>query len=264
MAWHSALQQEETSQRCRPFLFMAVGGVVAAMQGASSVEVLESGVGAINLPLMSGMVGSKATRSSHPELLRLMSRLLTLVSGREIVYRLPFMDRTKGQMVTALANRGLEDLTRSAVSCVHYPLRERPHKQCGVCPACIFRRQAMLVGGIGEPRGTYKFDLFGPSRLVNRIPEHRLKYLKAFLIQVVQLAALDSQNELPRCLRRHLFGSRILGQGDSPRPIIELWRRYRQEWLTIAAQGNERGWSWVRLLTPMTFTNQGGLSHASA
>lgn len=264
MTWNSQVLQEERSQRCRSFLFAAVGGVVAAMQGSSSVEVFESGVGAINLPLMAGMVGSKATRSCHPEFFLLMSRLLTLVGGREIVYRLPFMDKTKGQMVKLLAGEGLEDLALSTVSCVHYPLREKPHKQCGICPACIFRRQAMFIGGIKEPRGTYKFDLFGPARLVNRIPDGLLKYLKAFLMQVVHLAALDSQDELPRRFRRHLLGSGIIGPGDSPFLVVEVLRRYRQEWLTIAADGIERGWTWVKLLTPTKSAKQEGMSHASA
>lgn len=264
MAWNSQLQDEERSQRCRPFLFMAVGGVVAAMQGGSCVEVLESGVGAINLPLMAGMVGSKATRSCHPKFLRLMSRLITLASRREIVYHPPFMDRTKGEMVTTLAEASLGDLAYSTVSCVHHPLREKPHKQCGVCPACILRRQAMLVGGIREPRGMYKFDLFGRSRRENRIPEKRLMYLKAILMQVVHLAALDSQSDLPRRLRRHLYGSGILADGESPHRVIKLLSRYRQEWWTIAAEGKERGWSWVKLLAPTPFPNLGGLSHASA
>ncbi len=174
------------------------------------------------------------------------------------------MDKTKGQMVQLLAGEGLEDLARSTVSCVHYPLRERPHKQCGVCPACIFRRQAMLVGGIKEPRGAYKFDLFGPSRVVNRIPERLLKYLKAFLMQIVHLDALDAHDELPRRFRRHLLGSKIIGHGESPGPVVEVLRRYRQEWLTIAAEGIERGWTWVKLLTPTQSTKQEGMSHASA
>src|SRR5262245_9148658 len=262
--WSAFEAEEERSQRCRSFLFAAVGGVAAAVSGASSVEVFESGVGAINLPLMAGMVGSKATRSCHPEFLRLMSRLLTLVAGREVVYRLPFMDKTKGEMVKLLVSEGLEDLARSTVSCVHYPLRERPHKQCGVCPACIFRRQAMLVGGVKEPRGTYKFDFFGSSRVVNRIPERRLKYLKAFLMQVVHLATLDSQDELPRRFRRHLVGSRVLGSDESPLSVIELLRRYRQEWLTIAAEGIEQGWDWAKLLVPTESASHGGMSHASA
>src|SRR5262249_46494804 len=195
-------QKEERSQRCRPFLFAAVGGVVAAMQGAGSVEVFESGVGAINLPLMAGMVGSKATRSCHPEFLRLISRLVSLVAGQEIVFRLPLLGQTKAQMVRLMADEGLQDLARLTGSCVHYPLRERPHKQCGVCPACIFRRQAMFVAGIEEPRNAYKFDLFGPARHVNRISEDLLKYLMAFLMQVVHLEALDTRDELPRRLRR--------------------------------------------------------------
>ncbi len=174
------------------------------------------------------------------------------------------MDMTKGQMVKLLVAEGMESLALSTVSCVHYPLRERPHKQCGVCPACIFRRQAMLVGGIKEPRGTYKFDLFGPSRVVNRIPDRLLKYLKAFLMQAVHLAALDSQDELPRRFRRHILGSGIIGHEESPLPVIKLLRRYRQEWLTIAAEGIERGWTWVNLLTPTKSTKQEGMNHASA
>jgi len=67
-----------------------------------------------------------------------------------------------------------------------------------------------------------------------------------------------------RCLRRHLYRSGILAHGESPHAVVELLRRYRQEWLAVAAEGQERGWSWVKLLTPTTFTNQKGRSHASA
>ena len=264
MTWTPQVLQEERSQRCRSFLFAAIGGVVAAMQGASSVEVFESGVGAINLPFMAGMVGSKATRSCHPEFLRRMSELLTLIAGREITYRLPFMDKTKGQMVKMLADEGLKDVALSTVSCVHYPLREKPHKQCGVCPACIFRRQAMCVGGINEAGGTYKFDLFGAQKVVNEIPDRFLKYLKAFLMQVVHLAGLETQDELPGRFRRHLLGSRIIGQGESLGPVIELLRRYRAEWLAIAAEGVDRGWDWAKLLAPTKSTRTEGLCHASA
>ena len=265
MTWSSKIEKEERSQRCRSFLFTAVGGVVAAMQGTTStIEVFESGVGAINLPLMAGMVGSKATRSSHPEFLRKMSTLVTLVAGRKIDYCLPFMDQTKGEMVKRLANVGLNKLACATMSCVHYPLREKRCKQCGVCPACILRQQAMITGGIREPRGTYKYNPFGPSRLVNRIPEKRLQCLRAFLMQVAHLSVLDSQDELPRSLRRPLFGSGIVGHGQSPHQVIELLRRYRHEWLTIAAEGKERGWHWASLLFQTMFANQGGLTHASA
>jgi len=186
-----------------------------------------------------------------------------LAAGRKINYHLPFMDQTKGEMVKALAETGLEKLACATMSCVHYPLRER-NKQCGICPACILRQQAMIVAGIREPRGTYKYNPFGPSRLVDRIPEKGLRFLKAFLMQVAHLSVLDTQADLPRRLRRHLFGSGIMGHGESPHLVIELLRQYRDEWLTIAAEGKKRGWHWASLLSPTMVANQGGLTHASA
>ena len=55
--------ETERSRRCRSFLFAAVGAVAAAISEVTKVEVFESGIGAINLPLLAGMVGSRATRA---------------------------------------------------------------------------------------------------------------------------------------------------------------------------------------------------------
>lgn len=241
--------REELSQRSRAFLFMAAGGAAAAMAGASTIEVYESGIGAINLPLMAGMVGSRTTRSAHPEFLRKMSRLVSLIAEQEITFKLPFMDRTKGQIVKALTDHGLAELPPTTVSCVHYPLRESKHKQCGVCPACIFRRQALLVAGIQEPPGTYKFDLFGSPSRANRISPKRLKHLKAFLDQVVQLTDVKPNHPMPARIRRHLFGTAILKAGQSPEPIIQLLGQYRDEWKDITARTAEQGFSWTKLIT---------------
>ena len=266
MIWSSELRKtkEERSQRSRSFLFAAVGAVAAAMSGSSTVEVYESGIGAINLPLMAGMVGSQATRSCHPEFFRRMSRLCTLVTGREIRFHLPFYDQTKGQVVKRLAELGLQDLARSTVSCVHYPLRESGHKQCGVCAACLFRRLSMSVAGIGEPRGIYKHDLFGSAKRANRISKDRLKYLKAMLMQVVQLGMLETQGAIPQRFQRHLIGTEVVQPGESLEPIIDLLLRYRHEWLDLAAVGEGRGWSWTKLLGPTGSTRYEGVSHASA
>lgn len=246
----SRLLDEEASQRCRPFLFAAAGGVAAWMSGAAGVEVYESGVGAVNLPLMAGMVGSKATKSSHPNFLRLMSRLLTTASGREISFRLPYLDRTKAEVVRTLAEDGLDDVARSTASCVHYPLREAARKQCGACPACIFRRQAMITAGIEEPADAYKYALFGPAGVVNRIDDRRLAYLKAFLMQVEKLADLDGRPAIPRFFRRHLVGTGVVAQGEPLAPYVELYRRYRSEWLALVARGRAEGWTWAEMLAP--------------
>ena len=59
-------RREEKSQRTRSFLFVATGGVVSATTASTELEMYESGVGAINVPLLAGMEGSQATRSAHP------------------------------------------------------------------------------------------------------------------------------------------------------------------------------------------------------
>jgi 7-cyano-7-deazaguanine synthase in queuosine biosynthesis len=242
--------QRERSQRGQSFLFAAAGAVAAAVAGQSSVEVFESGIGSINIPLMAGMVSSMATRGCHPEFLRRMSRLVSLVAGREIIFRLPFFDRTKGEMVRALNDLGLADLVRATVSCARYPLAYHPYKQCGICPACVFRRQAIQVAGIEEPEGMYAFDLFGPAEQVNRIPPDNLNYLKAFLMQVAGWTDIETTGRLPEPAERYLRQTRILKPGDSPERIIDLLARNRDEWEKLAAEGREKGYRWARLLAP--------------
>lgn len=78
--------------------------------GVNEVEVFESGIGAINVPLLAGMVGSRPTTGCHPEFFRLMSRLASLVAARDITFRLPFFSRTRGEMVRAINDTGLADL----------------------------------------------------------------------------------------------------------------------------------------------------------
>ncbi len=259
LIWTPEIQpfREELTQRGRAFLFTAAGAVAAAMAGATSVEIYESGIGAINLPFMAGMVGSRMTRSVHPEFVRNVSRLVSLVVEKPITFAIPFGDQTKGQLVKAAADHGLHDLVRSTVSCVHYPLRESRHKQCGVCPACIFRRQAVSVAGIREPATTYKYDLFDSPSKANRVSLKRLKYMRAFLDQVVQLDEVAPQRRLPARLRRHLLGTRIITDEQSPGPIIRLLSEYRDEWREIAARAARQGFSWAGLLEPSTPRQEG-------
>ncbi len=255
--------EQERSQRARSFLFAAAAGLAAALVGASNVEVFESGIGSLNIPLMAGMVSSMATRGCHPEFLLGMSRLLSLVAEREIIFRQPFFDRTKGEMVRELSNLGLADLVPATVSCTSYPLGHRCFEQCGICPACLFRRQAIHVGGVNEPHGVYTFDIFGAADQVNRISSGKLDYLRAFLMQISAWTDIEITGRLPEPVERHLRCTRILKPGDSPLGIIDLLARNRDEWLQVAAEGRERGYAWARLLAPNRTSVESGATRAS-
>ena len=241
------LSMQESTQRCRSFLFTTLGGIAAASVGATEVEVYESGVGAINLPLMTGMlIGGHATKGCHPEFLRLMGELVSHVAERRIAFVLPFQTYTKAEVVGMLTEQNLAVLANATVSCASYPLHvANDAKQCGVCPACIGRRQALAVANIREPAGKYQYDFLGCPDEFRRIPVKKLNYLKATLMQVADLLALQPTKPLPELVKRHLFGSRIATDDQSALPWVELLMRYRDEWLGLMTDRRTAGLPWV-------------------
>jgi 7-cyano-7-deazaguanine synthase in queuosine biosynthesis len=235
---------EETSQRARSFLFVSIGGAIAALTGSSALEVYESGIGSINLPLLAGMSGSQATRGSHPKFLRLMSALLGHVANRPIDVVLPFANYTKGEVVRALKQMDQTDLIKSTISCVHYPIRTEkgePWKSCGICPGCIFRRIALSSVGIEENPKTYEHDIFNSVFKLNHKTQH---YLMAFLLQIDNLAEIDT-GHLPRMIVRHLETTDALGPQTSPQEIKQLYSRYLLEWRSVLREARKNGCGWA-------------------
>ncbi len=264
MMWSSKLHRssEERSQRCRSFLFATFGAVAAIMHGQQVIEVFESGTGAINLPLMSGMIGAKSTKSVHPKFLRLMSRLASLIAGSDVEFCLPFHAQTKGELVRNLCGNGFEQLVNLSASCVHFPQRHCKQKQCGVCPACIFRRQALASAGFTEPEDTYEYDFLGSPHAANNIAPKRVRFLKAFLMQVAWLKDVEVCGQLPPAFARHLISTEILARDESQENVIELLTRYRNEWMAIASERGRKGHNWARLLA-VHEPKMEGATHAS-
>jgi hypothetical protein len=246
------MRRQELSQRYRSFLFTSLGGAAACSTGASEVEIYENGVGALNLPLMSGMlVGGKTTRGAHPQFLERMGRLVTRVVGRPIRFVLPFSDRTKAEVVKTLSLEGLEEVARQTVSCVHYPRRVPGRaKQCGWCPACIGRRQALITAGISGPSDLYEVDLFGDPSTVNSIDQKYLTCLKAMLMQVASLYDLPNGRSpnLRDTIPRHILLSIPGEPPDALARWVDVLIRYRNEWEEILREGRRRGWAWASWL----------------
>ncbi len=238
---------QELSQCCRAFLFTTLGAVTAIEHGAERVEVYENGVGAANLPPMTGMwVGGRSTKGCHPHFLRLMGELASRVAERKVGFVLPFADRTKAQTVHTLIEDGLERLAFDTVSCVHHSPRVSGGKQCGTCFACLGRRQSMLTAGFQEPAGAYLYDLFGPE--AGRVPGSYLHELKATLMQVDQLRCITSETVLPEPLRPWLIGTHVVRDVSEVRPWLAALARYRDEWLALAERCRQEGAGWPRWL----------------
>ena len=234
----------EISHRCRPLLFMSVAGIVANSFSAPEVEVFESGVGSINLPLVGGPADYRTTRSTHPNFLRLLSALVSHVNGTAVRYVLPFADKTKAEMVGMLKAIGLDELARKSVSCILHPLKRKGWQQCGRCAACVFRRQAMLTAGIAEDKNAYATDLFTETESGYTIPPKHMRWVMAFHEQVAHLGELDS-GIVPSCFRRYLKTTKAATTEEQIAPHAEVYRRYRREWMLLIADARRRNFPWI-------------------
>lgn len=241
------VRSEENSQRSRAFLFVAVGAAIADGFGVSELEMFESGVGAINVPLLAGMEGSQATRGSHPHFLRLVSELLTLVVSRPFHVVLPFMTKTKGELVASLSRSDLRQIANDTCSCPSFPVRVPQigrQQSCGVCAACLFRRLAMHTACIEEDSGDYQYDFLSRD---TTIPAKKRRYLSAFLNQVDCLKAMDFR-KLPLPLEKHLRQTHVFDDGFSVETVVDLLRRYRDEWLGLIQRAESIGCKWTKLI----------------
>ena len=218
-------QLRETTHRCRPMLYSCVAGFVADSVCANEVEIYESGVGSVNVPIMSGPADYHTTRSAHPHFLLLISDLISHVNEAETKFVLPFADKTKGEMVRRLRELGLEEFARKSFSCTRHPLRRKGWQQCGHCPSCVFRRHAMFVAEIAEEPGAYAVDLFTAC---NALPEKDSRTIRAFLQQTCRMAELKN-GKLPSEFRRYLKVTHAVGGDGELQAFAEVHRRYVRE-----------------------------------
>jgi hypothetical protein len=106
------------------------------------------------------------------------------------------------------------------------------------------------VAGIDEPGDSYKYDIFGTPQQDSNVASNASEFLKAFLMQVSKLSELESPTKVPWFFRRHLVGNGVVEDGQPLAPFVDLYRRYRNEWLALVAKARAQGWSWANLLTP--------------
>lgn len=218
-------KKREPTQRTRPFLFMVAGGITALQRGGKQLEVYEAGIGAINAPLLPRMSGSMTTRSSHPEFLKMMGELLSLISQKEFKIVLPFADVTKGELVSVLhSKRSLQSLARSSFSCVCYPRRNAKKKVCGKCLACIFRRIALHQAGIKDNLEDYEYDLLNKDHWDQMNSEDR-RPLCIFLEQIDELGISTQDGRLPEWIEDHIISTNAT-MGRSMASVVDLYRRY--------------------------------------
>lgn len=155
----------EHTQRTRSLLFASLGTVVAESLRAPAVTFFENGIVSINLPIADEVLGARASRTTHPQALRYLSRLMGLVVGRPLEVENPFIFDTKTEVVERLRGEAAP-LIALTCSCAHTGIfQSKTQWHCGACSQCIDRRIALLNAGLGasDAPEDYRTDVFrGP------------------------------------------------------------------------------------------------------
>lgn len=172
----------EYTQRTRSFLFAALGVAVARMFGKHEITFYENGVVSLNLPIAGDVVGARATRTTHPKVIRGFEQFFSLLLEREINVRTPFQWLTKTEVVQKIGEHNAADLLVKTNSCTRPRAMTRKQPHCGVCSQCIDRRFAVLAAGHGELESSqlYRVDLLTGDRTHDRDVRMAAAYVKFF------------------------------------------------------------------------------------
>jgi len=162
------------AQRARSFLFAAMGMTVASILKLDEITCFENGVVSLNLPVCAQITGAKATRTTHPRVIRGLEKLGTLLAGgKDFKIQTPFFWHTKGDVVAEILKEKCGPLIASSRSCAGTILRSKVKPHCGVCSQCIDRRVGMIAAGAADfdPEGSYEIDVFSDSlpKVVDKI-----------------------------------------------------------------------------------------------
>ena len=219
----------EYTQRSRSFLFAALGASVARLFGKNRIKFYENGIVSLNLPISEQVVGGRATRTTHPQVLNGFAGLFSLLFDQTFSVENPFLWDTKTAVVNLIGDHGCANLIKDSVSCTHTRQQTLQHSHCGNCSQCVSRRFSTLASRYA------KFDpesIYGNHLLTGaRDPGVDLTLLESFVRTATNLGELNEQQiiegygEVSRVLRHvaPLSADEVAGK------ICELHTRHSSE-----------------------------------
>lgn len=247
--------EKEYTQRARSFMYASFAVAVARMADLNGIHFYENGVVSLNLPISPQIVGSRATRTTHPRVLECMRRLFSLVTGTSFGVDNPFLWKTKADVVASIVEAGHGAMIDYSISCTHTRKYRRDQPHCGVCSQCIDRRFAILAADAAsyEPEDRYRHKLLTDPRDKG---ESRIM-LASYLETALQVAAMDitafynRYGEAVRALP-HID----LAVDEAAKRIFELYRRHGQQ---IASVIEAAGRTRIREITRRTLAESSAL-----
>lgn len=229
----------EYTQRSRSFLYASLGATIASMVGLNRIRFYENGVISLNLPWSPQVVGARATRTTHPRVLRGFERLFSLVSGNAFSVENRFLWKTKTDVVRLIADSGCAGMIKYATSCTHTWEMTKQHTHCGTCSQCIDRRFAILAAGqeSNDPGEAYKVDLLTGERAEG----NPRTLIAAYVETANQIEGMDAKAFFESYGESFRVLKHLAGHPDAiAMEIFDLYRRHAKQVIGVVDAALER------------------------
>ena len=166
------IRAAEESQRSRSFLYTSIAFAIAQAFSQRSITIYENGVTGFNLPRRADLMGARASRTTHPTTIHLLNEFFSLFSREPTKIHLPFLWKTKTDVMTLLKEGRHPELIPSAVSCSRTFQNLGTATHCGGCSQCVDRRFAAYSSRADDidHSGLYANDIIATS-----IPDREVK-----------------------------------------------------------------------------------------
>lgn len=216
----------EFTQRSRSFLFAVLGAVIARSLNLDRIRFYENGVISLNMPISPQVIGGRATRTTHPQVLNGLEELFSLIFDRRFSVDNPYLWKTKAEVLQEIKAAGCSNLCARTSSCTHTLAMTTMHTHCGRCSQCVDRRLNALAAGFDDsedPEEMYEspvltgeregadFTLIeryvGMAREIDRMGS-AIEFAKRFgemarVIQHVRLPAQDAAEAIFNLYKNH-------------------------------------------------------------
>ena len=237
----------ENTQRPRSFLYLSTAALVAFERGLQDIFICENGVLAINIPMTAARIGSRSTRSTHPDFLQPFQDFIRELFKTRLTIRNPFSFKTKKEVVEVVKQVELKRELRNTISCWGFPRRtmNTPNtRHCGYCLPCIHRRISFIAAGYERWDDNYKVDIFREYKNVDKEVALDFRDLVTFAANVNSMSTAELIYSDPGLLVEMGDLCDTGGKDDSAL-LAQMLKRYSAEVLGVAksrARGAFRYW----------------------
>ena len=151
----------EETQRTRAFLYMSIAYAIAQAYGCDEFLVHENGITSINFPRREDLANARASRTTHPQTIGRLQGVFSLVGQRKMCIGMPFLWKTKTDVVDGIRKGPQPELLPSSVSCSKTFQNLGQASHCGGCSQCVDRRFAAYGSGSDDldESGLYAQDI---------------------------------------------------------------------------------------------------------